>query len=323
MNRSILSSISAIFLIAPRIGAQALIHDSLYSVLGVSSVQTIILNNGDTTLRELKRYRDGFQVAFHYSTPPGKYNVDIHDTLLFRGGGNYSCIDRGDRRTYDSSNTYHTIGYSDTVKTTYYKNGKVVIQKITVPTKEKDRIFNRYFESTYSETRHTETRKFNDAGMLAEKEVSDSLFKGKKKEEKARYVHHFLYTPVFSIQHVYKTCADTMCRSYTAYTSYDHSFDSTIMYADNENVEYYFAIYRDAEGRDSLSVTRDGNGVITNRNRTTHSPGYTITEHADGTGFVFKTHEWYFNDKGLVVKEVETDHKFGDVRTLYYTYTFF
>ena len=34
-------------------------------------------------------------------------------------------------------------------------------------------------------------------------------------------------------------------------------------------------------------------------------------------------HEWFLNDKGLVVKEVETDHKFGDVRILLYEYSYY
>lgn len=324
MKRFIFPISVALLLVVPRISAQTLVHDSLYASLGVSAVRTVITQNGDTTVRQLDRYnRNGYKIAFHYSTPPGKYNVDVHDTFIIRGADYYTCIDYGDRRLYDSSHTIHTAGYSDTIRTSFYKNGKVVIQYVTIPTKEKDKTHHLYFEKRRNETVYTETRKFDNKGRLREKELSDSIFQGKKREEKYKYRYVYTYNTDFRIQSVYKTRGDTSHLSYTTYTSANGSYDSTIRYTDKGNADYSFVIYRDEQGRDTLSVTCNASGVITNRNVSVYTAGYAKTEHADGSGSVFKTHEWFLNDNGLVVKEMETDHKSGVVRTIYYGYSYY
>jgi len=323
MNRSHLIFVAALLVNIVQMTGQTILHDSLFAALGVASVRTVITQNGDTTLKELQRYNpDGYETALHYSTAPGKYNIDIHDTLIIRSGEYYSLIDHGDRRSYDSSHTIHHVGSADTITTTYFKRGKVVLQYITVSTKESDKTHRIYSDESRCTIIQTETRTFDKQGRLLEKVTSDTLVKGKNRKEQSNYHYFYEYTSLFEIQTVYKSCGDSTCNSYTSYHTLNNSYDSCIMYTDNK-VEWSSAIYRDEKGRETLSVSRDANGVITNRNTSVYSPSYARTEHADGSGFVFKTHEWFLNDKGLVVKEVETDHKFGDVRTLYYQYTYY
>lgn len=214
-------------------------------------------------------------------------------------------------------------GAEDTVIRTFYENGKPYIRYFTTRTKMKERVHIRYFEKPYIQTIHIEENKFDDQGRITGKLYIDSMIRGNERTEKVKYHYYYKYTSLFTITTVYKVVEGKEQDCYVTFTSPDKSLDSIVMYNDAGDVEYYFAMHRDITGRDSLSITLDGTGAITNRNVYTYSADFKRIEHSDGNGFIFKTHEYFLNEKGLRIKEVETDHKFGEVRTLTYTYSYF
>jgi hypothetical protein len=325
MKRILISLFVLSLILRQQLSAQTADHDSLFALAGVSSVKTIVVLNGDTTFRERKSYdRDGSNTSFHYSSTNQKYHIVINDTFITRNAEYKSCISSGNHRFSDSSHAIISSGISDTTTITYFKKKKVVSRTLIVHSKEQDRIYQLYYRRhKITGSVQTEIRHYDREGVLSDKMTTDSSVDGNVRLWKASAHTYYSYEADHTLLLSYHDMGDSTEEVYYTFHYLDGSHDSTAVYFVTERPSNFFAIYYDSLGRDTLSVYRNSSEIVTNRNHTVYSKDYIITEHADGTGTVFKTHEWFLNEKGLVTKEIETDHKSGDVRILYYEYSYY
>ncbi len=280
--------------------------------------------NGEKQLVERQCYNEtGQNVSRMYVTHNRKEKVIQHDSFIIHSPDYYSCIAFDRNPVYDSTNSRVVHGTCDTLIKDCYQKGKVVFHDVyisdSLPRK-------RYMETPgkrYSATIHTWNYEYDDQGKLERLEESDTIASGDRRTLKWGYGYTATYDPQFELRMHY-TFTDSSSRlTHATYQMSDNVSHIIVMYDDKEQPESTFRESFNVTGEDSLSTQRDKNEILTNRNVTTYSSNSAKTEHADGTGYIFKTAEKFFDENHLIIKRVDTDHRTNVVDTFIFEYTYF
>ena len=301
---------------------QPFAEDDAVSRLRISAIREYEIVDGKKFLTRFDTYNSqGIQTKRVYASPRSSYV--INDTFLIHPPDSYTQIYRGENKTYDSMHyvTHHGETY-DTIVKNYYKKGDIVHHDMYVTNGNPVQHISGTPGRTPEGTIHMWKEMLDPTGQFLGKMETDTAYKGDKKIYRRGYGYFLRPCPGFIKKEHFET--DGKTTRITHYTfSKGNAYDSSVMYTKNGETEYTFAIYRDDNSRDTLSVQRDRNGRITNRNVTTYTDSSKTFRHYDQENFLFKTETIFYDRQRLPVKREVIDHRTGIATVTLTEYEFY
>lgn len=247
------------------------------------------------------------------------------DTFIVHDTNNYTCIAKEKNEVYDSVQYSTVISDNRThlTRLTWHK-GKIVLKQEDVY----DSLPVTAVATDHSSKHQTATWyiyefQFDSLNRITEQHQKKYIDDGNTRKLTLDYWSTVSYGEKYIVHKLLSTIAGVTTNTNITYATYDHRTDSCVSFNDDGQIDYTFAVYKNVQGRDSLSIERDRNGVITHRNVTQYS-GDTITfVHYDETGAIWKTEERVYNDRGLLLEVTDIVRETGEVNKRLYEYSYY
>lgn len=245
------------------------------------------------------------------------------DTSIFYDDFNYTRVALEKNDIYDSIVWHKSRGYFyDTITELTYLQGKIVLSGYYL-SDSLPQLASWNNPQTGNSSGHSYDYDYDSAGRITGERHETYAYEGNIHTTKMKYGYTATFGSALITRKHFSENNGVSRPTYISISNYAGTLDSTIMFKSNGSVEYTFTVYRNSDGTDSLSVMRDSNGNVVNRNYTTYGKSFRKTQYTEADGTIWKTEDVTYNRKGLIVSVVETYHKTGETKTRIYEYTYF
>ncbi len=304
--------------------AQPYTHNETMLAYHVKSVSEYEQVDGK---RRLVRYNVYDSAGYHVLQQTVNYNNRkknvVTDTFVFYNDSHFTRIAKEKNELYDSTVYRVSVGpdYDTTTEVTF-KSGEVVNRVVHL---ESDLPHQTIYTGTSADPDtliHTYAYKYDDQRRIIARDERSIRQNGESQKLHMAYGFIAIYDSVFIIHKHYQEDNQPYRASCTVYTSYDNKFDSTITYNADGTMNYTCVRFRDDKGRDTLSITTNGDGSLRYQTSIGYDKYDEVREHYDGHG-LFKTVHVSYNENDMVISQKEKEVRTGKVRYVDFVYTYY